>query len=694
MLKRTPFFDFRYTSRAGLTVLAIAMLLLAAAGGFLSLRFSSAEKSRALLHWQVVLSLVSEERAAHIDGWFENKFESLNSLAQNVSLKLYLTELQLGDKSAEDSAPEYLRLLLEFTSGHAGFKPDVAPEALPNNAPFPRTAGLALLGRNKKMVASTRGMPPISGKLAEFVEKATDAPRQYLDLFTAADNNAPKVRMVAFLTPIHAVQGDELVGYALGVAEIGEAFFQQLQQQPLPYADAETLLVRATGGQIEYLTTSLLMDAATPNLDSADIVAREGGFIRANDYRQQEVLAFGVKLENAPWYVIHKVDAASALKESRERSSLMVSGVLLATLLSAALLFGVWRHASSLRAERAAREYRELARRHASHERLLRLITDTQLSSMFILDKDGTYRFVNAAGARAGKLSPAEMLGKRIDAVLGTSQANAYLKPAREALSSSATLSEMRRRKTEAGTTIYHTDYIPLPEIPDPYSAETRAGTLVVENDITPTILEKERRERILLNLVRTLTSVMDRVIPYCSNHSARVSRLARIIALEMALDRTLVRTVQFAGKLMNLGRIFLPKELFLKEGKLTPEELKQIHESIQLSAELLGQIEFDGPLTDTIRQSGEKMDGSGPLGLKGSAILLPARILTIANIFVGMVSNRAYRKSLTPEEALHALLQESGTKYDRSVVLALGNYLENRGGDTKWLLADSEEAE
>lgn len=701
MLKRASFFHSHYTSAGGIAVIAGAMLALAALGALLVDRFATAEQERTQLEWQTVLSLAAVERSAEVDGWFEEKASSIAALADNLSVRLYLTELATSEEERlEGVAPEYLRILLDHTANQARFRPENLPEALPNNAAFPRTAGLAILDGNKQLIAATHAMPPLSGKLAEFVLEAGSSPRQYQDLFTQEDNAAPGVRMVAFLSPIPAVQSGEIIGYALGVAEIGTTFFAQLNKGVLPYTDADTLLVRLIGNQIEYLLPStgeggsaLVLDAETPALASAALIRQKGGFVHATDYRGRDVLAFGVKLTHAPWYLVHTVETRSALAESRIRQALTAGGLVLATLLTLALLFAVWRHASSLRAERVAREYKELARRHSAQEKLLRLITDTQLSGMFIVDNEGILRFANRLGAELSGRRAVEIPGKPIDSVFGPHLAASYSRLAREAQERGETISGMRRRKTDSGTTIFHTDYIPLAQIPDPHSETLRAGTLVVENDITPTILEKERRERTLLNLVRTLTSVMDRVIPYCANHSARVARLSRIIALEMKLDRTLVRTVQFAGRLMNLGRIFLPKELFLKEGKLTADELRQINESLQASAELVGGIEFEGPITDTIRQAGERTDGSGFLGLKGEEILPSARILSVANTFVSMISHRAWRQGMTPAAALQALLQDAGTKYDRAVVMALGHYLENRNRDTGWLL-DSGEAQ
>ena len=81
----------------------------------------------------------------------------------------------------------------------------------------------------------------------------------------------------------------------------------------------------------------------------------------------------------------------------------------------------------------------------------------------------------------------------------------------------------------------------------------------------------------------------------------------------------------------------------------------------------------------------GETWDGGGPLGLKEEEILVTARVLSVANAFVGMVSARAYRGAMPFPKAADILMEETGAKLDRKAVSALVNFLENRGGMRRW---------
>ncbi|HEX7006151.1 MAG TPA: HD domain-containing phosphohydrolase, partial [Alphaproteobacteria bacterium] len=114
--------------------------------------------------------------------------------------------------------------------------------------------------------------------------------------------------------------------------------------------------------------------------------------------------------------------------------------------------------------------------------------------------------------------------------------------------------------------------------------------------------------------------------------------------------------------------------------------EIRQVRDSIQATADLLQDVPFDGPVVDTLRQCQERWDGSGrPRGLKGEEIVLPARIVAVANAFVAMVEPRAHRSGLDFDAATKILLDGVGTAYDRRVVAALLNYLDNRGGRQAW---------
>jgi HD-GYP domain-containing protein (c-di-GMP phosphodiesterase class II) len=148
-----------------------------------------------------------------------------------------------------------------------------------------------------------------------------------------------------------------------------------------------------------------------------------------------------------------------------------------------------------------------------------------------------------------------------------------------------------------------------------------------------------------------------------------------------MGLSEIEIETAEIAGNLLNLGKILIPTDLLAKSGNLTAEELHLVRNSIQTSADLLQDIEFDGPVVDTLRQAQARWDGSGTPPLVGDQILVTARIIGVANALIGMTSERAFRSAISIDEAVERLMKESGKGFDRRVVAALVNYVDNHGG-------------
>ena len=208
-------------------------------------------------------------------------------------------------------------------------------------------------------------------------------------------------------------------------------------------------------------------------------------------------------------------------------------------------------------------------------------------------------------------------------------------------------------------------------------------GVLMVEQDVTELFHERERSERTLEGLVTMLVTLLDSRVPYSSNHSARVALLSKAIAEEMAATAVETRTAEVTGKLINLGKLLVPREILIKNTRLSDEERDVVRKSLLDSVKILERVQFDIPVAQALGQIQERWDGTGyPNGLKGDdQIMLPARVVTLANGFVSLTSQRSFRPAMSPEEACDLLLREADTQYDRRAVAALINFLFNKGG-------------
>lgn len=120
------------------------------------------------------------------------------------------------------------------------------------------------------------------------------------------------------------------------------------------------------------------------------------------------------------------------------------------------------------------------------------------------------------------------------------------------------------------------------------------------------------------------------------------------------------------------IGKIFVPRSILDKKGKLTSVELNTVRKEAPMEAyKLLKGLNFGLPVPETVYQFAERMNGSGePQHLEGESICRTARILAVVNAFCSMVSPKSYRPAMSPKEAITQLLGDSG--FDINIVSKL----------------------
>lgn len=154
------------------------------------------------------------------------------------------------------------------------------------------------------------------------------------------------------------------------------------------------------------------------------------------------------------------------------------------------------------------------------------------------------------------------------------------------------------------------------------------------------------------------------------ADHSQQVAEYAVAIARELKLEPDRVEQVRRAALLHDVGKLVIPKEILNKPGPLNPDEWEVIRRHPEESERIVGRIESLQSLLPAVRHHHERVDGRGyPDGIKGAAVPLEARIITVADAFDAMTSRRAYRAPLSEEEAVEQLLQNAGSQFDPLVV-------------------------
>lgn len=675
--------DFSRSRRSWLVTAAWLGIAAAGAAGVLGITRQAREQDMHTLYSHARLAVDTATR--NVDGWIDRQYGALEGISANVSVQLYVAAVSEQPDSMADSAEaSFLANLVAATAIRAGFMPALPPEAMVNANVAPAGAqGIAIVDTNNRIIAATRYMPALSGALEDFLNHAPRTGRSMSGPVESLANGEP---VLFFQTPIFAVQAEPSAEKWIGRVVAVRAFVPELAEllkMPAMGSGAETLVVRRDGSELTFI--SPLGDDSTgrrmeirPGAEPAEALALAAGgtVVEGRDYRFAPVFSLARSLTHAPWAVVRNVEQKAALAPSRSLQQGLWAGYGLSMALLFAILAGLWRHASALRSSMAAREYRALARRYRQQSELLSLVTDSEPDAIYLLDAEARFRYANRAGSAPYGIAPEDMTGKRLDAIMGPEAARAYHSLHEQALHTKTQITTLHK-DPERGT--FQVSMVPLPSLP--FGEEPRPGVLVVEENVTQIMEEREKQETTLRTIVDCLVDLVDRRDPFAGRHSALVAQISRALAAVMQLSAEMQETAEFAGKLLNIGKIAVPEDMLANAKPLGKKDVTRIREAISSSADFLEGIAFRGPVAETIRQSAERWNGDGPRGLSGDDILITARIIAVANAFVGMISPRAYRPSIAVDEAVAQLMKDAGAAYDRSVVAALVHYLDNMGG-------------
>lgn len=169
---------------------------------------------------------------------------------------------------------------------------------------------------------------------------------------------------------------------------------------------------------------------------------------------------------------------------------------------------------------------------------------------------------------------------------------------------------------------------------------------------------------------VTAIAATVEMRDPYTAGHQRRVAKLAAAMAQELGMDAERIKGVHMAGIVHDIGKIHVPAEILASPAKLTDAEFEIIKTHSRSGWEILKGIDFPWPVAEIVLQHHEKLDGSGyPDGLKGTDILLEARILSVADVVEAMASHRPYRPGFGIFPALQEVSRRKGMLYDKDVV-------------------------
>lgn len=193
--------------------------------------------------------------------------------------------------------------------------------------------------------------------------------------------------------------------------------------------------------------------------------------------------------------------------------------------------------------------------------------------------------------------------------------------------------------------------------------------------------LSKEKEKSFFLHIVESLAISLDEKDKYTHGHSRRVTDFSLQLAEHVTDQDIDFELLRLCGVLHDIGKIGVPDKILGKPGKLSAEEFAVIKKHPGQGSQILRPMTSDGRVAEIskiIKHHHERYDGKGyPDGLKGEEIPYLSRIITVADSYDAMTSDRPYRKGMDVVRAIEEIRKNSGSQFDPKLAETFLQFLE-----------------
>jgi putative nucleotidyltransferase with HDIG domain len=187
--------------------------------------------------------------------------------------------------------------------------------------------------------------------------------------------------------------------------------------------------------------------------------------------------------------------------------------------------------------------------------------------------------------------------------------------------------------------------------------------------------------EEAYISTVRVVSAAIDARDAYTLGHSTRVSELAVAIARELGMSEQELEEIEIACLFHDVGKIKIPDAILHKPGKLDHDEWEEMQKHPEYGAEILRKAPSLRRFIPAVRHHHEWFDGSGyPDGLRGEKIPREAAIISLADAYDAMTSDRPYRKAMTKEKAMATIRESIGKQFNPELTPLFLGIIEKTG--------------
>ncbi len=170
--------------------------------------------------------------------------------------------------------------------------------------------------------------------------------------------------------------------------------------------------------------------------------------------------------------------------------------------------------------------------------------------------------------------------------------------------------------------------------------------------------------------LIEVVINILDARDPNTFIHSWRVAELSVLISRNMDLPKDKIDGIHIGAHLHDIGKIGVPDKILNKMGKLTDDEMSHMRAHPRIGFNILERLPLFKDISQIVLYHHERFDGLGyPEGLKAESIPLESRIISVADTFDALSSDRPYRKARGYDECFKEIYLHAGSQLCPTVV-------------------------
>lgn len=389
----------------------------------------------------------------------------------------------------------------------------------------------------------------------------------------------------------------------------------------------------------------------------------------------EKVYSMGATPPNLNWLLVVETPA-QFVKSIIDSEEYKIYGLGILSSIGIALLFAfAWAILTSRTHKKRAQVLEGLNSTISQQKRLLDSVNSSLKAGMLLLDANGYVLICNPAFCKICGVTVEHAEGAPLAEILRGPACTQILQAMAQmfATGEDSKWLELELTNSQNEQRLYRVHLMPYEALPGEKLTNGK-GCVAVFEDITAFRARAKKRQQREQALVAAFDSAMASADPDLVGQTFKIDALAVKLANQLNMTDDQKETLRIGAMLTQIGKLFIPRELLHKQGKFTKEEIAQVKEATKNADAALGNYDFGLPVQQTVREMNERMDGRGPMGLKGNEISLCGRVLAVANAFIALTNPRSWRndEGKTIEEALAIIGNDKG--FDEQIVKMLAN--------------------